>query len=128
MYKRQVLCGGIQVCESHTKYFRDTWEWNGTAWTKVGSAGPEGRWGHTMEYDPQLGRVILFGGVGVEYPYTWAWDGEKWEVISRPGPERRGNHATAYDSKRKRMVLFGGRCGSEYFGDTWEYPSLPDPH
>ncbi|MFH1743925.1 MAG: hypothetical protein ABIH23_33385 [bacterium] len=120
--KKTVLFGGIQVCETHTKHFNGTWEWDGMRWTKA-SAGMNGRWGHTMAYDPILGKVIMFGGVGIQWNPTWAWDGEKWEVISRSGPERRGRHSMAYDIARKRMVLFGGLCGPQEYHDTWEYPS-----
>lgn len=41
-----------------------TWEWNGTnaVWTQLRTQGLLGRTGHTLVYDPRVGRVSSFGG------------------------------------------------------------------
>ena len=120
LFRTIILYGGIQVCETHTKYFRDTWEWDGNVWSKA-PGGLEGRWGHTMAFDPISKKIVLFGGFGIDNNDTYGWDGEYWSVISTSGPEKRHGHGMAYDRARDKMVLYGGRDGERIFNDTWEY-------
>jgi hypothetical protein len=42
----------------------DTWEWNGSAWTRAATTGPAGRTLQAMAYDPSVKKVVLFGGTG----------------------------------------------------------------
>src|SRR5437773_1209062 len=56
---------------------RDTWEWNGSAWTQRASSGPSARAYHAMAYDAARGVTVLFSG----YPAgadTWEWNGSAW--------------------------------------------------
>lgn len=83
---------------------------------------PPRRHRHTMAYDSQLNRVILFGGQGDHNNRlgdTWALTGNVWsQVATATGNLPRARHAMAYDSALNRMVLFGGTDFSTY-NDTW---------
>lgn len=104
----------------------DTWEWDGTCWTKVAVTGPPGRLWHAMAYDAARRRVVLFGGHNLSRALgdTWEWDGNTWTLCATTGPSPRNNHAMAYDAARARVILFGGEFG---FGspvssnETWEW-------
>lgn len=80
----------------------DTWEWNGTTWTKRDSSvHPPHRFGHAMAYDSGRQKIILFGGQlinGSLLKDTWEWDGRTEPIIlwvlrpeavgAREGPTR----------------------------------------
>jgi hypothetical protein len=58
---------------------QDTWEWNGTTWSKRAMSGPRPRTEFAMVYDSWRHVVVLFGG-GDNFTYgttneTWEWDG-----------------------------------------------------
>lgn len=57
---------------------RDLWEWDGRNWTNVSTDGPPSGGGLPgLTYDEARGRLVLFGGGGLEG--TWEWDGVRWE-------------------------------------------------
>lgn len=59
----------------------DTWDWNGTDWTRQFVTGPTGRYAPTMVYDSARGVSVLFGGSDVNAEYvgdTWEWNGTIW--------------------------------------------------
>lgn len=62
-----------------------TWAWDGGAWTRVASGGPEPRNGQALAYDAARDRVVMFGGSDGARELTdiWEWDGSAWE---RKGP------------------------------------------
>ncbi|MEW5847636.1 MAG: Ig-like domain-containing protein [Myxococcota bacterium] len=72
--------GGLSDCGTASRFCKDQWEWNGTSWTRVESADPEGdlapsaRVRSAMAHDPQRGELLLFGGNG-GLDDTWAWNG-----------------------------------------------------
>lgn len=109
-------------------------------------AGPMARWTalqapgrryHSLTWDGDLGRVVMFGGWLAQSPLAdmWEWDGTTWtERKQATAPSPRANHAVAWDSARHRLVLFGGgtfvREGPDGgaamipTGDTWEYDGV----
>lgn len=102
----------------------DTWEWDGSKWSRFYATGPGYRTDHAMAYDGFSGNVVLFGGVGLGSPMqdTWTWDGSVWTLVATTGPSARKMHALVYDGSRERVILFGGIDGSgNYLGDTWEW-------
>jgi hypothetical protein len=115
---------GVQV-------FDDTWEWDGTAWTKASpAAAPDARCGHSMAYDPWMGVALLFGGTDVtdDYGDTWTWNGTDWTDVSPSGvapiaPVGRSWAGMTFHESRERIMLFGGSRYdvSMLFNDTWEY-------
>ncbi len=77
-----------------------------------------------MAYDPQIKRLVLFGGdtsSGGKYlASTWEWNGSDWLRVTTPvHPSARKNAMMAWDSASKQLVLFGGTTISSDFADTW---------
>ena len=108
-------------------YHADTWEYDGTDWTKRStSVAPSLRWGHTLTYHPYRETVVLFGGRlrNSYYNDTWEWDGQRWLKIAPAGtpPSTRQAHGVAFDMIAIRMVLFGGQ-GTGTSNGTWLYGS-----
>lgn len=111
----------------------DTWEWEpaGGTWTQKPASTLVfvGLWGAELAFDPNLQKVIVFGGEPYwGYPTnsaTYAWDDNGWTLISIDGPSGRVRHSMATDSKRSRVILFGGynRSSSGFTrpNDTWEW-------
>lgn len=103
----------------------DTWEFDGTRWTRRTGEGPSARSAAGVAYDSKRGLVIIFGGMGTAgfLGDTWSWDGTTWRQIATTGPEPRAMGYMAYDRLRDRIVMFGGRKGwpDGDLNDTWEW-------
>lgn len=116
---RLVVFGGYKG-----QYVGDTWEWNGTSWTRVAATGPIARNGPAMVFDEARQHVLLFGGdtrTTGSLGDTWAFDGKEWRQLATTGPPPRTCHAMVYDTRRQRVVLFGGNDQGAMLGDTWEW-------
>jgi hypothetical protein len=102
---------------------RETWEWNGSAWSLVNQAGPRGRCDNAMAFDSNRGVVVSFGGYrGTYLSDTWEWNGTAWDSVELAGPSARADAFMVFDSARGVMVLFGGQPPvGPILGDTWEY-------
>ena len=106
-------CNYPYFCSEHID---DTWVYNPAAntWEERSPAtSPPGRHGHTMAYDAQSDRVVLFGGdTGSAWlGDTWAYDadGDTWvEVTTEEAPWPVAHQAMAYDPEADRIVLWGG--------------------
>lgn len=132
----------------------DLWEWNGSVWiqrmatslTNGWAKDKNGYWRptlqggqpvvrqyHTMAYDSQRGRVVLFsgrcvdpdGGLQDAIKDTWEWDGAQWYFLTTNGPPARFDCAMAYDSDRHVAVLYGGfitggQPGDEFLVSEWD--------
>jgi hypothetical protein len=94
----------------------DTWVYDPVAntWEERSPAtSPPGRHAHSMAYDAQSDRVILFGGdTGSAWlGDTWAYDtdADTWvEVETGDAPWPVAQQAMAYDPLADRVVLWGG--------------------
>lgn len=125
--QRVVLFGGYDPLSS-SPYFGDTWEYDGTAWTKIDIAAPSARYFHTMTWHPGRGAVVLFGGfpaAGVaNEQHFWEYDGA-WSEMPSVGatpPPRRYAHSAAYHPAKQRLVVFGGaQYNVAHSSDTWEW-------
>ena len=113
----------------NVNYLNDTWEWNGTNWTKQTTAPastPSTRYLHAMAYDSARGVTTLFAGLGGNGNLlndTWEWNGANWtkQTTATP-PSARYLHAMAYDSARGVTTLFGGQDNNgNNLNDTWEW-------
>ncbi len=106
----------------------DTWVYNGTTWSQLTGPGPGAREDFSMDYDANLGKIVLFGGIqltgGVQTGIdndTWTFNGTAWTQLSpTASPTARTGAAMAYDPGLSETVLFGGLNGSED-GDTWSF-------
>jgi hypothetical protein len=72
-----------------------------------------------MVYDSVRGRLVLFGGYGVDaLNDTWELDGMTWtEVTTTARPSVRYLVTSAFDADRDRVVMFGGYGGG---AESWE--------
>lgn len=86
---------------------------------------------HSLAYDSDRGRVILFGGADEKSVRgdLWEWHGNRWRLIPSVGPPPRTFAALAYDPARKRLLLVGGNRvlfgtgaeGDTFLDDMWEW-------
>lgn len=105
-------------------FLSDTWQFDGTAWTQLQVAGPQGRWLAPMVYDSSREVSVMFGGAGAPgfLSDTWEWNGSTWTPkFTFDTPPSREWAAMAYDSVRHVTLLFGGLGGNGLLNDTWEY-------
>ncbi|NIN64507.1 MAG: hypothetical protein GTO63_07350, partial [Anaerolineae bacterium] len=112
--------------------FDDTWSYDaGTGlWTEHDPAAkPSARSGHSLAYDAESDRVVLFGGGAgvIALGDTWAYhlNDEEWRNMAPTGgPAAVLGHRMAYDAQSDRVILFGGM--EEVFplrvsDETWAY-------
>jgi YVTN family beta-propeller protein len=106
-------------------------------WTLLPAAGPAPapRTGHGLAYDSLRGRVILFGGQGLDYGFlndVWEFDPatRTWTDVTppagAPAPLPRAQFGMAYDVARDRVIVYAGTVSFEYSnvgmnGETWEW-------
>jgi hypothetical protein len=95
--------------------FNDIWELRGTVWTDVTPAAgsPPGRGWTQLAYDPNLQRMIMFGGYsnegGFSYGDTWSFAGGSWtEIEASNFAGVRDSFGMVYDLTRQVAVVFGG--------------------
>jgi hypothetical protein len=102
----------------------DTWAWKPmTGWTRLSPhRAPGVRFGSSMVFDPRLGKLVLFGGEGVNgiQNDTWTFDGSTWEqLVTTTSPASRVQQSMTYDRHLHAVVLFGGVGPRDDLGDTW---------
>jgi hypothetical protein len=103
----------------------DTWEWNGSSWTKKIVSGPSGRALASMTFSDACGKVTLFGGSGGQYlGDTWQWDGAIWTQVATGGPAPRNGSSMAYDSLNQKIVVFGGGNLGSVSDETWTMDTI----
>ena len=69
-----ILFGGSQGGTSTSPENSNTWRWTGKFWVQVQDMGPSARQRHSMAYDSERDRIVLFGGLiltGLHYGDTW---------------------------------------------------------
>jgi hypothetical protein len=111
----------------------DTWEWNGTVWTQLSSAGqgPPSRLGPGMVYDSYRNIIVLHGGqdnVLGRRNDVWEMTGTTWALRTIAGaqPPVRYMGGFAYDRHRNRYIAAGGQTLGAGQSDTWEL--MGDPY
>jgi hypothetical protein len=118
--RRTVLFGGRDEVAGQTIRLGDTWEWDGSSWTRVNTTGPSARSGAVMAYDPRRRAIVLFGGSGGPRGDTWTWNGREWDSVPMPPAPGRFNAVMAWDPTAGRLVRFGGWDGEGRTSETWE--------
>lgn len=128
--ERTVVYGGGDIFVGTNVYSEDTWELDGTGWTRRNAAGPPGkRSSYGLAYDRQRAVTVLFGGYnGAWKGDLWEWDGTSWSArcsaapcSTAPRPPARANPVFVYDQARKVTVLFGGFGNGVSYEDTWTW-------
>jgi len=116
---RVVVFGGLSPSAGPLlTWLNDTWEWDGSDWTrKTPAQSPPPRQQAAMAYDALRREIVLFGGAeAAGFGDTWGWDGTNWSRKSPAhSPPVRAGHAMAYDAARGEVVMFGGTSTA----DTW---------
>ena len=102
-------------------------------WTALPSASRD-RTGASAAYDAASNRLIVFGGLDVDYYTTQGWYNDVWVLVDANGvgnpqwqqlqptgtpPAPRYYAGTAYDPTSNRLILVGGAGQSGYLGDVW---------
>jgi hypothetical protein len=115
--------GGLQ-----STFLDETWEWDGNDWTRrTPTASPSPRRLHSMVYDTDRQRIVLFGGQdGAFLGDQWQWDGNDWtQMAPAVLPPGRDHHAMAYAAARQHVVLYGGINRTHPpLEDTWSIGPL----
>lgn len=114
--QRVVLFGGIVGVFPSEQILSDTWEWDGSNWTKVSDTGPSPRVHLNMAYDRARGRIVLYGGFSLatmtELRDIWEWTGTTWSQQAVGGPASTVARGVAYDDKAGALILFSATTGS----------------
>lgn len=125
--QRVVLHGGRSGLFPNETLLTDTWEWNGTAWSRIVDTGPSTRVHQRMSYDRARSRTVLYGGFSINPPEElrdiWEWNGTVW---SRASASVATGSATgvAYDEKGAATYLLTRQTSTSYFMDAWNGTSL----
>ncbi len=131
-----IIFGGVKKAVTQERY-NDTWiyDYNTNTWeNKTPIVSPGRRNGHSMAYDSESDRSILYGGLKTYYDPpssvegwndTWSYDHNSniWvEMNPEEYPSTRMCAAMKYDSESDKMVLFGGWSEDRTdLGETWIY-------
>lgn len=115
-----VLFGG----RAPGRVFNDTWEWNGSRWSRKALAGESpGPLEHAAAaFDSARGRVVIFGGGtrdGGMHDRVWEWDGNRWYPHTATGPVARVGHSMAAGSGG--VYLYGGFNQAGSLRDLWRW-------
>ena len=105
-----------------------TYDYPSDTWTKVDTATslPQRYW-HTLAYDEDRGKMVVFGGSGATTPVlddTWLYDlsTNTWERLdTEEKPPERESSALVYDPVHEKFLLFGGLrdIGEAPLNDLW---------
>ncbi|MBW3563507.1 MAG: hypothetical protein KY459_02155 [Acidobacteria bacterium] len=128
---RTILYGGTP---DGLRYLNSTWRWDGTNWTEMNlrrEQRPDARILGAYFFDPNSGRIILFGGIGRpddnasfrRYEDQWSFNGTRWTEMNPPTkPSQRYGAMTVWDPMTQRILLYGGKSADEeYLGDLWAW-------
>lgn len=111
----------------------DTWEFDGTTWTKATpTTSPPPRAKHRMAYDELRRRVLVVGGddcdcfdrpsgAGLSAGFAddlWAFDGATWERVDRPAPPAGFVAETSFAARDHRLTAWPDEGGTLIYGDN----------
>jgi hypothetical protein len=101
----------------------DTWEWDGTNWSRVVTANNPGvRAVAAMAWHPGLGRTVLFSGwtpSGPPVADTWEFDGVDWRPATPAHqPMAQFGAGLVAVPERNGMLFLSGHTASI---ETWDY-------
>jgi hypothetical protein len=127
--QRTVVYGGTDGLA----LFADTWEFDGSAWSRRAVGSPSGRSGNGLAYDSLRGVTVLFGGDNGRSAKAdlWEWDGSAWRegctappCIDAPHPAARAGAVFVYDKARNVSLLFGGAQDGQAYDDMWSWDGV----
>ncbi|HEX8155077.1 MAG TPA: kelch repeat-containing protein, partial [Thermoanaerobaculia bacterium] len=130
---RVVLYGGHRLSDDRKRLenLRDTWEFDGTTWTRVAENGPELS-KPILEYDPIRNETIMLGftSAGATQMYRFNAQTHVWTRIEHSTIPLCVNEATLnWNPDRQRIIFTGGFCAGmipgapaevlEWNGESW---------
>ncbi|MEW6429872.1 MAG: kelch repeat-containing protein, partial [Myxococcota bacterium] len=126
-----VLFGGYATNNGNNIDVNDTWEWDGTSWTRLTlTTAPRARSSAVaLTYNGTLflhgGKFTRPGGSTSGLSDTWEFDGTQWtELLPTPVPRPEGRRGHAMVNVGSDLLLFGGK---DWVGvvnnDTWRWSS-----
>jgi len=111
---RSTMVGGYRRHDDlPQEAYADTWDWDGVDWQQLDTpAAPVARYDHGLAFDAARGRLVLYGGIGIDrsaFDDTWEWTEAGWtrRLPGRSAGLREG-HVLAYDGFEHGVLLFGG--------------------
>lgn len=120
-----LLTGGSCTTSSVAE---ETWEWDGTTWTKVDTHGTEPNrvFGHVLGYDVARNVVVVYGGTvafGLPRSTTYLYGSTIWLASDQNGfaPGPRSLFAFTTDPVNNAVWLLGGTADDEIRDDLWRY-------
>lgn len=96
--------------------FADTWEWDGSTWTRQTSSGIPAGAHQAMVYDSfRRATTMLFDSD------AWVWTGISWFATPYGIGPSRHSAAAAFDTLRNEVVVHGGGYSGApcLYGETW---------
>lgn len=120
------------VIGDKTDVVNDLWVYRAESnqWVRLQPSGstPPARKGHTMIWDSQEQRLLVYGGwnsLDPRFRDLWQYDPEenRWREISTGGePPKRFRHGVAWDRQEQHMYIYAGCCGPNgKKEDLWRY-------
>lgn len=131
-----VLFGGTTLNDSVSGggvALNDTWTFSGGVWTNLSIPGPSAGGGVAMTYDPAIGCILLFGGVGNNHTslpgsplylssQTWEFCQGRWNLLPIYGPDARYVASMTYDAADGYVLMWGGLGYSPSDGNqSWSF-------
>jgi photosystem II stability/assembly factor-like uncharacterized protein len=101
-----------------------TYRWTPTGWSKVEAAGPVGRIRPGFTYDPDIGKLLKFGGShgshGPDATDIWTFDGTTWTQLNPSGLRPAGGAGSmTHDAIHKQVVWLGADGTWTFEKDAW---------
>lgn len=120
---RMILFGGVAtVPGAEDQILRDTWEFDGTTWTKTEEQGPDVV-ASVLVYDGTRDETYLVGMKADSATVMYRYTRPGWEQLTPatlPVCVSRAN--AVWQSYEGNVVLYGGACATgEVSGVTWEW-------
>jgi uncharacterized protein (TIGR03437 family) len=122
--QQTVMFGGAESPNLYNPggtWYQDTWIWDGSNWHLQNIAAPPiYRSGQAMVYDPDLGRVLMYGGTSTLTPTTtnfqyyfpvdtWTWNGVAWEqLFPTTIPGGAWTYRMIWDTNHNQLIMYVG--------------------
>lgn len=124
---RVVLFGGVYYPSGGSQtYVNDTWEFDGTNWSKRAPASsPTARSQGMMAFDPERSVTVLYGGSGsTNYSDVWEWNGTTWtqKTFGTPNPGAQRGGRMVYYPPMHGVLAWGNNLGPSgwlWNGTAW---------
>ena len=122
--QRVVLYGGRSGSFPNEVLLTDTWEWNGTVWSRVADTGPSARAHQHIAYDRSRSRTVLYGGFDIptqtELRDIWEWNGATWTKANASGPSNSVAVGVGYEEGASLTLLVSlDNATSKIVVDAW---------